>query len=164
MQTIYLDISNKGVYPCIYAKQGDIGRQFTAIINDNGVPFDIPADASVSAWYGAKNNAGSYDSVEVNGNVVVVTISQQATLTHGTGVLCLSISYANGDEISTWNIPYDVEIKPGTIPIYPDEPAPDGGISETEFEVLFNINLNKNMDKITESVIASLPVYNGEVR
>ena len=33
MQTIYLGISNKGVYPCIYAKQSEVGRKFLAVRN-----------------------------------------------------------------------------------------------------------------------------------
>lgn len=127
MQTIYLDVSNKGVIPTIYVKQGDIGRQFTAVINDNGVPFSIPEDAEVLVWYEAKNNAGNYNSVEVNENRVIVTIDQKSTLTPGNGIMCLSVSYSTGEEISTWNIPYDVEIKPGTNPIYPDVPSPGVG-------------------------------------
>lgn len=34
MQTIHLDVSNKVVVPAIYAKQGDVGRKFRAVITD----------------------------------------------------------------------------------------------------------------------------------
>lgn len=126
MQTIYLDISNKGVYPCIYAKQGDVGRKFLAVITDNGVPFAIPEAANVSAWYESKSSAGSFGSLSVTDNTVEVTIAQQMTVVAESGVVCISVVYENGDEISTWNIPYDIEAKPGINPIVPDQPPVSG--------------------------------------
>lgn len=126
MQTIYLDISNKGVYPCIYAKQGDVGRKFLAVITDNGVPFVIPETANVSAWYESKSSAGSFGSLSVTDNTVEVTIDQQMTVVAESGVVCVSVVYENGDEISTWNIPYDIESKPGINPIVPDQPSVSG--------------------------------------
>ena len=125
MQTIYLDISNKGVVPTIYAKQCDMGRKFLAIINDGGVPYAIPEDASVSVWYQTlkNNNAGTADGVTFEDNKVEISIDPVITTVSGEGILCLTISFANGDEISTWNIPYDVEVKPGTEPIEPPVPG-----------------------------------------
>lgn len=63
MQTIYLDISNKGVIPCINAKQGEVGRKFLAIITDNGVPCNIADDSLLSVWYEGDTDAGNYSSV-----------------------------------------------------------------------------------------------------
>ena len=125
MQTIYIDISNKGVVPTIYAKQGDVGRKFLAIINDGGVPYAIPEDASVSVWYQTlkNNNAGTADGVNFEDNKVEISIDPVITTVSGEGILCLTISFGNGDEISTWNIPYDVEVKPGTEPIEPPTPG-----------------------------------------
>ena len=124
MQTIYLDISNKGLMPTIYAKQGDVGRQFLCIISDSGLPYEIPADATVSVLYQnlKDTNAGSASEVDVIGNSVEVTLASAITSVSGDGILCLTISYKNGDEISTWNIPYSVDPKPGVQPINPESP------------------------------------------
>lgn len=124
MQTIYLDISNKGVMPTIYAKQGDVGRKFLCIISDSGLPYEIPADATVSVLYQnlKDTNAGSASAVDVIGNSVEVILDSAITSVSGDGILCLTISYKNGDEISTWNIPYSVDPKPGVQPINPESP------------------------------------------
>lgn len=125
MQTIYLDISNKGVVPTIYAKQGDVGRKFLAIINDGGMPYAIPEDATISVWYQTlkNNNAGTVDGVSFADNKLEISIDPVITAVNGEGVLCLTVSFANGDEISTWNIPYDVEMKPGAEPVDPSIPS-----------------------------------------
>ena len=41
MQTIYLDLAQKNALQHIYAKQGDVGRCFQAVILDNGEPYSI---------------------------------------------------------------------------------------------------------------------------
>lgn len=165
MQTIHLDISNKGIIPTINIKQGDIGRTFSVVITENGLPYSIPDDSSISIFYESDkgDNAGNFESYGFSENRIDVYIDPIMTMTSGTGILCLSILFYNGDVISTWNIPYDIEMKPGANPVYPDVPSPGGGITEEEFARLFNKNLEKNMDKITENVINALPVYNGEV-
>lgn len=125
MQTIHLDISSKGVAPTIYAKQGDVGRQFAVVISDGSVLYNIPENASVTVFYQTlkNDNAGSFESVVFDGSRIVVTMSQEITGTHGDGILCLTISHENGEEISTWNIPYNIEIKPGVQPITPTPPS-----------------------------------------
>lgn len=119
MQTIYLDISNKGTVPCINAKQSEVGRKFLAIITDGGVPYNVPNDALLSVWYEGSSDAGNYSSVDarsafsIDGNKVTVELVAQMLFKPGKGELCLSISHADGAEINTWNIPYCVEYKPG---------------------------------------------------
>lgn len=119
MQTIYLDISNKGVIPCIQAKQSEVGRKFLAVITDNGVPYNIPLDTLISVWYEGSMDAGNYSSINeksaftIDGNKVAVELVAQMLMKPGDGDLCLSLSSANGNEINTWNIPYHVEYKPG---------------------------------------------------
>lgn len=119
MQTIYLDISNKGVIPCIMAKQSEVGRKFLAVITDNGKPYDIPVHSLLSVWYEGTTDAGNYSSIEersafeIDGNQVSVELVAQMLLNPGNGELCLSITHGDGGETNTWNIPYEVEYKPG---------------------------------------------------
>lgn len=127
MQTIYLDISNKGVIPCIQAKQSEVGRKFLAIITDNGVPYNIPENSLLSVWYEGDTDAGNYSSIEeksafsIEGNKVSVELVAQMLLKPGNGELCLSITHGDGGETNTWNIPYCVEYKPGAGSAVPTE-------------------------------------------
>lgn len=119
MQTIYLDISNKGVIPCIQAKQSEVGRKFLAVITDNGVPYNIPDNSLLSVWYEGETDAGNYSSIDeksafvIDGNKVTVELVAQMLFKPGKGELCLSITHGDGGETNTWNIPYCVEYKPG---------------------------------------------------
>lgn len=127
MQTIYLDISNKGVIPCIQAKQSEVGRKFLAVITDNGVPYNIQNNSLLSVWYEGDTDAGNYSSIEeksafvIDGNKVTVELVAQMLLKPGKGELCLSISHGDGGETNTWNIPYEVEHKPGSGSAVPSE-------------------------------------------
>lgn len=127
MQTIYLDIANKGVIPCIQAKQSEVGRKFLAVITDNGVPYNIPNDALLSVWYEGDTDAGNYSSIEeksafsIDANKVTVELVAQMLLKPGKGELCLSITHGDGGETNTWNIPYNVEYKPGAGSAVPTE-------------------------------------------
>lgn len=127
MQTIYLDISNRGVISCIQAKQSEVGRKFLAIITDNGVPYNIPENSLLSVWYEGDTDAGNYSSIEeksafsIEGNKVSVELVAQMLLKPGNGELCLSITHGDGGETNTWNIPYCVEYKPGAGSAVPTE-------------------------------------------
>ena len=127
MQIIYLDISNKGVIPCINAKQGEVGRKFLAVITDNGLPYAIPDDSLLSVWYDGDTDSGTYSSINdksafsVDGNKVTVELVAQMLLQPGNGELCLSITHADGRESGTWNISYHVERKPGAGSSVPTE-------------------------------------------
>lgn len=127
MQTIYLDISNKGVIPCVLAKQSEVGRKFLAVITDNGVPYNIPDNALLSVWYEGDTDAGNYSSIKeksafsIDGNKVSVELVAQMLLKPGNGELCLSITHGGGGETNTWNIPYCVEYKPGAGSSIPTE-------------------------------------------
>ena len=127
MQTIYLDISNKGVIPCIQAKQSEVGRKFLAVITDNGVPYNIPSNSLLSVWYEGDTDAGNYSSIEeksafsVDGNKVTVELVAQMLLRPGKGELCLSVTHGDGGETNTWNIPDCVEYKPGAGSTVPTE-------------------------------------------
>jgi hypothetical protein len=119
MQTIYLDISSKGVYPCIEAKQGEVGRKFLAVITDSGLPYQIPQNAMLSVWYSGDNGSGNYSSIgeksafSVDGNNICVELVFQMLENPGNGELCLTVTHGDGREISSWNIEYCVEKKPG---------------------------------------------------
>lgn len=119
MQTIYLDISNKGTVPTIYAKQGDVGRKFEAVLTDSGLPY-FPVSGSVfSVWYSGTSGEGNYTDIGdksafiVNGNKVTVEMIVQMLLNNGEGVLSLVLNDPDGNQISTWNIPYICEHIPG---------------------------------------------------
>ena len=127
MQTIYLDISNKGVIPCIQAKQSEVGRKFLAVITDNGVPYKVNKNSLLSVWYEGDTDAGNYSSIDdvsafsVDGNKITVELVAQMLLKPGNGELCLSITHSDGGETNTWNIPYCVEHKPGAGSSVPTE-------------------------------------------
>ena len=119
MQTIYLDISNKGVVPTIYAKQGDVGRKFLAILTDSGVPYFPPSGSAFSVWYNGESGEGNYSDIgghsafSISGNAVTVELITQMLQNNGCGTLCLVINAADGSQIGLWNIPYIVEPVPG---------------------------------------------------
>lgn len=118
MQTIYLDISNKGVYPCIYAKQGDVDRKFLLVVTDSGIPFNCE-DKAISVWYDGDSGEGNYthigekEAISVSGNKITVSLIHQMLVNAGNGVLSVSISDASGSQIGLWNLDYCVEKKPG---------------------------------------------------
>lgn len=115
MQTIYLDVSNKGVTPRIYAKQSDVGRKFIAIISENGVPYNLAGDSVVSVWYEGKSGSGNYteignsSAVSITDNKIIVELIEQMLSVPGNGVLTIVINSENGEQIGLWNIEYDVE-------------------------------------------------------
>lgn len=119
MQTIYLDISNKGVVPTIYAKQGDVGRKFSVVLTDAGVPYNIPSGAALSVWYSGASGEGNYTDIgnksafSVNENKVTVEMIAQMLSNNGEGVLSLVLNNTNGNQIASWNIPYICEFVPG---------------------------------------------------
>lgn len=119
MQTIQLDISNKGVVPTIYAKQGDVGRKFLVVLTDSGIPYAPPAGSVFSVWYDGTSGEGNYTDVGsspaiiINANTVEVELITQMLQNEGEGKLCLVLNKANGDQISSWNISYICEAVPG---------------------------------------------------
>ena len=119
MQTIYIDISSKGVVPTIYAKQGDIGRKFEVIFTNSGLPYTIPADSVFSVWYSGESGEGNYTNIGdnsafyVNENKVTVELITQMLTNDGNGILCIVLNESNGNQIGSWNIPYLCEKVPG---------------------------------------------------
>ena len=127
MQTIYLDISNKGLIPVIYAKQGDVGRKVEVILTNSGLPYEPEAGSAFSAWYSGASGMGNYTDIgeksafSVSNNKVTVELISQMLQNAGEGFLCLVLSRANGDQIGLWNIRYICEGIPGA----GSEPAKD---------------------------------------
>ena len=119
MQTIYLDISNKGVVPTVYAKQGDVGRKFLVVLTDSGVPYSLPAGSVFSVWYEGDSGEGNYTDIgeqsafSINENAVTVEMIEQMLSVAGNGILCLTLNKADGGQIGSWNIPYVCERIPG---------------------------------------------------
>lgn len=119
MQTIYLDISNKGVVPTVYAKQGDVGRKFQVVLTDSGLPYSPASGSAFSVWYSGASGEGNYTDIgeksafSLNGNKVEVEMIVQMLSAHGDGILCLTLNSHDGNQISSWNIPYFCEMVPG---------------------------------------------------
>ena len=119
MQTIYLDISNKGVIPTIYAKQGDVGRKFKVVLTDSGLPYIPVGGSAFSVWYSGASGEGNYTDIggksafSVNENKVTVEMIAQMLSNNGDGVLSLVLNNPNGNQIASWNIPYICEFIPG---------------------------------------------------
>lgn len=119
MQTIYLDISNKGVIPTIHAKQGDVGRKFQVVLTDSGLPYIPVGGSAFSVWYSGASGEGNYTEVgdksafSVSGNKVTVEMISQMLSNDGEGVLSFVLNDPNGNQISTWNIHYICEYVPG---------------------------------------------------
>ncbi len=127
MQTIYLDISNLGVIPVIYAKQGDVGRKVEVILTNSGLPYEPEAGSAFSAWFSGASGVGNYTDIgdrsafSVSGNKVTVELITQMLQNAGEGILCLVLSRSNGEQIGLWNIRYICEGIPGA----GSEPAKD---------------------------------------
>lgn len=119
MQTIYLDISIRKVPLAVFAKQGDVGRKFKAVIMDGGVSYTIPEGAQLSVWYSGSSGEGNYTAIgersafHVQGNTVEVEMIAQMLTNKGGGMLCLVINTADGEQVGLWNVPYAVEEVPG---------------------------------------------------
>ena len=134
MQTIYLDISNKGIIPTINAKQNDVGRTFQVLLFENGIPYNA-AENSVSffLWYSGASGDGNYDTIWtkvgqvtegryaflIDNNSVIVELATQMLTNAGSGQMCLTMKDTDGKTVGLWNIPYSVEEVPG----YPSENA-----------------------------------------
>ena len=119
MQTIYLDISNKGVIPCIQAKQNEVGRKFLAVITDSGIPCEIKSDSVISVWYEGASGKGNYtdvgnkSAISVTKNRITVELIAQMLAVPGNGVITVLVNSSNGDQIGLWNIDYCVEKNAG---------------------------------------------------
>lgn len=119
MQIIYLDISNKGVVPTVYAKQGDVGRKFEVVLTDFGIPYYPPNGSAFSVWYSGSSGDGNYTDIGdksaffVSENKITVEMIAQMFSADGAGILCLTLNSPDGNQISSWNIPYICEPVPG---------------------------------------------------
>jgi hypothetical protein len=118
MQTIYIDISNKNVIPIIYAKQGDVGRKFLAVLTDGSVPYSLPTGYVLSVWYDGDSGEGNYTHIGkksafyVDGNRISIEMITQMLSVPGKGNMCLVLNYGD-NQVASWNIEYVVESVPG---------------------------------------------------
>ena len=130
MQIIHIDISKKSILPTIYAKQGDVGRKFKAVITDNGIAYDV-SNKNFSAGYNGASGSGNYKTIgeksafEINENTVIAELVQNMFIVPGKTLFCLTMKNDEGSVISFWNIPVFIEETPGFLagPIedyYPD--------------------------------------------
>lgn len=160
MQTIYLDLSRKGLSPTVYAKQGDVRRKFKVILTDNMVAYAVPDGAAFSVWYSGASGDGNYtdigaeSAVAVSGNEVTVDLIAQMLNNAGEGELCLIMTGADGSQIGTWNILYKVEAVPGV-----------GSKPAEQYWAAFDERVNELIDaKLAELPSGgTVPTYTGEV-
>ena len=114
MKTINLHIYEKNIIPVLYTKQGDVGRKFQAVVVDG-----IPDGVTFSVWYSGASGEGNYTAIgersafSIQGNTITVELITQMLTNAGPGRLCLVMSGADGSQLATWNIPYEVESVPG---------------------------------------------------
>ena len=119
MQTIYLDISNKGVVHTIHAKQGDVGRKFGVVLTDSGLPYIPTSGSAFSVWYSGASGEGNYTDIgeksafSVNENEVTVEMIAQMLSNEGEGILSLVLNDNGGNQIGLWSIRYVCESVPG---------------------------------------------------
>ena len=119
MQTINLHIYKQTIVPVLFAKQGDVGRKFKAVLTDGTAGYTIPADTVFSVWFSGASGEGNYSAIDgrsafaISGNTVEVELITQMLNNKGQGVLCLVMNNTDGTQIGTWNIPYEVEAVPG---------------------------------------------------
>lgn len=119
MQTIYLDLAQKNALQHIYAKQGDVGRCFQAVILDNGEPYSIERGTVFTVWYHGTSGEGNYSSVgehsaiTFEGNVLQVELITQMLACHGGGTMCIEMHKTDGTQIGFWNLLYFCEAVPG---------------------------------------------------
>ena len=119
MQTIYLDISTRGIVPVISAKQNEVGRKIKAILTDSGAEYVPPVGSVFSVWYNGASGQGNYTDIgarsafSVSGNEVTVELITQMLSVAGHGNLCLVLNSENGNQLGFWNIPYLCEAVPG---------------------------------------------------
>ena len=119
MQTIYLDLAQKNVTEHIYAKQGEVGRKFEAVILDNGKPYPIDREAVFTIWYSGSSGEGNYSSVgnqsaiQFQHNVLQVELISQMLTNHGYGTFCIVMNKSDGTQIGLWNLLYLCEPVPG---------------------------------------------------
>lgn len=119
MQTINIDISARNVIPVLYAKQGDVGRKFKAVLTDNEEPYVIPNGSAVSVWYSGPSGEGNYTNIGENNaisfhdNEIEVELITQMLSNAGMCKISLVINLSNGGELGMWNINCSVESLPG---------------------------------------------------
>lgn len=119
MQEINLNFQKFSAISVLFAKQGEVGRKFKAVITDDTEGYTIPADAVFSVWFSGASGAGNYTMIgdrsafAVDGNTVTVELITQMLNNKGSGKLCLCMANDDGTRLGTWNIPYEVEEVPG---------------------------------------------------
>ena len=126
VQPIKLDVANRNLYKCIYAKQGDAkSRYIKATILVNGEKVTI--SSGMTAKFRAKKPDGKaiLNPAVVNGDgTVTFELTKQTLAADGVVDADIVISSASGDVLST--VPFKIEV----------EKAPHGSLADSKNEML----------------------------
>jgi len=126
VQPIELDVANRNLYKCIYAKQGDAkSRYIKATILVNGEKVTI--SSGMTAKFRAEKPDGKaiLNPAVVNGDgTVTFELTKQTLAADGVVDADIVICSANGEELST--VPFKIEV----------EKAPHGSLTDSKNEML----------------------------
>ena len=126
VQPIKLDVANRNLYKCIYAKQGDAkSRYIKATILANGEQVTI--SSGMTAKFRAEKPDGKAilnPAVVNDDGTVTFELTKQTLAAGGVVDADIVISSASGEEIST--VPFKIEV----------EKAPHGSLTDSKNEML----------------------------
>ena len=107
-QSFNLELIPKGVPPIIHVSQYDKGQTWTITVTENGIPFSIPANTSVTVQGTKPDATGFQYSGTASNSVVTFIVQQQMTVLAGE-YDCELVLVNGNDQVATINFILDVE-------------------------------------------------------
>ena len=84
MESIYLDVTPRGVNPRVYTSQGDNLRSIGVYLIENGLPYELTGSESLTL--NIKTSEGEYLEQELTnagGNFIEISLESEATVKAG---------------------------------------------------------------------------------
>ena len=107
-QSFNLELISKGVPPIVHVSQYDKGQTWTITVTENGIPFSIPANTSVTVQGTKPDATGFQYSGTASNSVVTFIVQQQMTVLAGE-YDCELVLVNGNDQVATINFILDVE-------------------------------------------------------
>ena len=107
-QSFNLELIPKGVPPIVHVSQYDKGQTWTITVTENGIPFSIPANTSVTVQGTKPDATGFQYSGTASNSVVTFIVQQQMTVLAGE-YDCELVLVNGNDQVATINFILDVE-------------------------------------------------------